>query len=144
MFTLGLVPYAYGNAQVVAARNGKYNQHSPRSQANLENIKKTVPKETWQCFERCIAAHTNSNENFPLFAAAVVCGNIAKLDPDTLNLACGAFLGLRVAYLAVYMGVSKPPLSYARSLIWMLSVGVCFYVMISAGMVMMNGGLMPY
>ena len=110
----------------------------------MEDIKKTVPKDIWQRFERCKAAHTNSNENFPLFAAAVICGNMAKLDPDTLNMACVAYLGLRVAYLAVYIGASKPPISYARTGIWMLSVGICFYMMITAGMVMMNGGPMPY
>ena len=144
MFVLGLVPHSYGQAQVVSARNGKFNQHNPRSQSNMEDIKKTVPKETWQSFERCQAAHINSNENFPLLAAAIVCGNMAKLDPDTLNLACGAFIALRVMYLAVYIGASKPPLSYARTVIWIASVGVCLYILIQAGVVMMNGGPVPY
>lgn len=120
MFVLGLVPHVYGNARVRSARNGKLDQWNPRSQGNLENIKKTVPHELRDNFERCTAAHANSNENFPLLAAAVFCGNIAKIDPYTLNMACGAFLGLRVAYLAVYIGASKSPFSYARSPIWML------------------------
>lgn len=144
MFVLGQVPHSYGTAQVVSARNGKYNQHNPRGQANQEDIKKTVPQETWQTFERCEAAHSNSNENFPLFAAAVICGNMAKLDPDTLNLACGAFLALRVAYTVVYVTASKPPYSYARSLLWFSSVGICLYLMMTAGMTTMNGGPLPY
>ena len=141
---LALVPHAYGSAQVVSARNGKHNNHNPRGQANLEDIKRTVPKETWQTFERSKAAHQNSLENLPLFTAAIICGNIARLDPDTLNMACGAFLGLRVAYLAIYLGITETRLSYARTAIWMSSVVVCFYVLISAGLVMMNGGPLPY
>ena len=143
-YILGMVPHAYANAQIVSARNGKYNNHNPRGQANLEDIKKTVPKETWQCFERSKAAHQNSIENLPLFAAAIICGNIARMGPDTLNGACGAFLGLRVAYLVAYIGITETRLSFARTAIWMSSVAVCFYVLISAGLVMMNGGPLPY
>ena len=143
-YVLGLVPHAYAGSQAVAARNGKMNNHNPRGQANMEEIKKTVPKETWQRIERSKAAHQNSLENLPLFATAVICGNIARLNPDTLNTACGSFLALRVAYLVAYISTTDNRLSFARTGIWASSVAVCLYVMISAGNVMVNGGPLPY
>ena len=143
-YVLGLAPHFYASTQAVFARNGKWNNHNPRGQASLEDIKKTVPKGTWQSIERSKAAHQNSLENLSLFAAAVICGNVAKIDPDTLNMACGAFLGLRVAYLVAYIGITDNSLSFARTGIWMSSVAVCLYILISAGLVMMNGGPLPY
>lgn len=144
-FILAMVPQVYAGAQISIARNGKMgNNHNPRGQANLENIKKTVSKETFECFERSKAAHQNSMENFPLIIATVLCGNVARLDPGVLNTTCGAFMALRIAYLFAYIGITDARLSLARTGIWISSVAVCFYVLMSAGMVMVNGRPLSY
>ena len=144
-YILAMVPHCYAQAQIIIARNGKMaNNHNPRGQANLENIKKTVPKETFQCYERSKAAHQNSMENLPLLVATVLCGNVARLDPGTLNTACGAFLLLRTAYLVAYIGITDTRLSLLRTGIWISSMVVCLYVLIQAGVVMMNGGPLSY
>ena len=50
-----------------------------------------------------------------------------------------AFLGLRIAYTFLYIGVESQGLSYLRSLSWMMSVGCCMTLLIKAGNVLANG-----
>ena len=106
----------------------------------MEDVKKSVPKETFERYERYKAAHHNSLENFPLFAATIICGNMARLDAETLNLASAAYLIIRLLYLIAYVGITKHKYSFARSGLWSTSIAVCFYVLIVAGNVMVNGG----
>jgi uncharacterized MAPEG superfamily protein len=52
---------------------------------------------------RAEGAQQNGFENVGLFAAAVVAGNIAKLDNTTLNYLSGGYLASRVLYNFVYI-----------------------------------------
>jgi uncharacterized MAPEG superfamily protein len=52
---------------------------------------------------RAEGAQQNGFENIGLFAAAVVIGNVAKLDNWTLNALSAAYLASRVAYNALYI-----------------------------------------
>ena len=51
----------------------------------------------------------------------------------------GIFLGLRLAYTFLYIGIESQSLSYLRSLTWMASVGCCMTLLIKAGNVLANG-----
>ena len=61
-------------------------------------------------------------------------------DADLKNLKmCGAFLGLRVVYTYVYIGVESPKLALVRTLVWMTSVGCCMTLLFKAGNVLVDG-----
>ena len=47
--------------------------------------KKSLDRATLGKVERARAAEANALENLPVFAAAVICGNMAGLDVGTLN-----------------------------------------------------------
>ena len=47
--------------------------------------KKSLDRATLGRVERARAAEANAFENLPVFAAAVICGNMAGLDVGTLN-----------------------------------------------------------
>lgn len=52
---------------------------------------------------RAESAQQNGFENVGLFAAAVVAGNIAKLDNSTLNILSGGYILSRIAYNYIYI-----------------------------------------
>lgn len=52
---------------------------------------------------RAEGAQQNGFENIGLFAAAVVAGNMARLDNWTLNALTGGYLASRVAYNLLYI-----------------------------------------
>ena len=52
---------------------------------------------------------------------------------------CGVFLGLRVAYTFLYIGVESPKLSFVRTVVWMTSVGLCMTLLFKAGNVLVDG-----
>jgi uncharacterized MAPEG superfamily protein len=64
-------------------------------------------------------AHRNHFEAFPLFGLAVVFATLSGMNAERLNLLAGAFVVLRIAYTALYLG-NKPSL---RSLVWIAALG---------------------
>ena len=86
-YVLNLVPQVYGATILKNANNGNSDHANPRTHPNT--LKKNTPKEIYGRFERAQAAHNNGFENLPLIAAAVICGNMARLDPSTLNTVAG-------------------------------------------------------
>ena len=50
-----------------------------------------------------------------------------------------AFLGLRIAYAFLYIGIESQSLSYLRSASWFTSVGCCMTLLIKAGNAFANG-----
>lgn len=74
-------------------------------------------------------------ENLPLFASAVILGNMAGLKRDGfggLNGFAASFLALRLAYTAVYLTHKTQGPTAARSLLWAASVGLCLRVIVKA------------
>ena len=81
-----------GPAIVWLIRNkGRYNNHNPRSQYQDNPT-----------IQRLYAAHNNTLEGFPLFAAGMIAGHIVQLDPGII-MACGwSFIVARVLYVYLY------------------------------------------
>ena len=86
-YVLNLVPQVYGATILKNANNGSSDHANPRTHAT--SLKKNTPKEIYGRYERAQAAHNNGFENLPLIAAAIICGNMARLDPSTLNTVAG-------------------------------------------------------
>ncbi len=83
---------------------GGYDNNNPRDQQNsLEGFGK-----------RALAAHQNSIEAFPLFAAGVGFALLAQAPMETVNMLCLAFVAARFAYIACYL----MDLATLRSVVW--------------------------
>ncbi|KAF8875407.1 hypothetical protein CPB84DRAFT_1689632, partial [Gymnopilus junonius] len=79
-----------------------YNNLQPRS--NIPNIKEkeNIPPELAARLQRIEGAHANGMESLPFFGLAVLAGNWAGVDNQTLNIACGLHLICRIAYNYIY------------------------------------------
>lgn len=85
-------------------RNARYDNNHPRDwQARLTG---------WQA--RAHAAQNNGFEALPLFVAAVILPQQAHADQGRIDLLALSFIGIRIAYVAVYLA----NIGTLRSLIW--------------------------
>ena len=112
----GLMPYLW--TAVAKARGPRYDNRDVRAwQSRLEGAA-----------YRAHAAHLNSFEAFPLFAAAVLAAMAAGADPARIDLLAIAFVVLRVVYFAVYMA----NLAAVRSLVWFAAMGCVVAISVAA------------
>ena len=86
----GLLPYV---AVGFAKSGGGYDNARPReSMAKFEGLQ-----------ARAVAAHANSFEAFPFFAAVVLLAAITRADPFQVNTLSVLFIAARLAYIAAYL-----------------------------------------
>lgn len=104
-----------------------------RPRTNLDTWKSQLPTQLWNSLARARGAHINSMEVFPLFAAAVLAGNVAKLPANDMNNMALSFLAARTLYMAVYMGVKNDALAYARTGVYAWSISIPIVVLWKAG-----------
>ena len=103
----GLLPYLYtGIAKVAGPR---YDNRDVRGwQGRLAGLP-----------YRAHAAHLNSFESFPLFAAAVLAALATGADATRINLLAIGYVVLRLVYGVVYL----MDLAALRSLVWFAALG---------------------
>ena len=85
---------------------GGYDNHDPRAWLSAQA--------GWRA--RANAAQANSFEALPLYIAGVFAALYRQADPVWVNTLCAAFIALRVAYIALYVGDRAG----ARSVVWVL------------------------
>lgn len=96
-------------ALAMARQSGGYDNNTPRDQqASLQG---------WG--RRAVAAHLNSFEAFPAFAAAVLVASIAGGDPVWTTRLAVAFVIARTLYVPLYIF----DLDRLRSLVWSVGFG---------------------
>lgn len=106
----GLLPYA---AIGIAKWDKTYlrNNSNPRDwEAKLGGVQ-----------ARAHAAHLNTFEAFPLFAASIFVAALCKSPQSIVDSLAIAFVIARVLYIACYVG----NLATLRSLVWMAGLGLC-------------------
>ncbi|KAK9371445.1 uncharacterized protein V1513DRAFT_386785, partial [Lipomyces chichibuensis] len=79
-------------------------------------------------FERAEAAHKNGMENFPLFATALVIGTVVELPNQSMNAFAGTYLIVRALYTAAYINIKRGKISFVRSALWGLGMGLCISI----------------
>jgi len=95
-----LMPYLL----VAYAKSSSRNNYNPRDSAQkLEGAKR-----------RAYAAHQNSFEVFPFFAAAVIASAQLGASISTINWLAGLFIVARIGYAACYLA----NVATLRSLVW--------------------------
>ncbi|KAL8929279.1 MAG: hypothetical protein Q9208_001362 [Pyrenodesmia sp. 3 TL-2023] len=104
-FLMNFAPHVYSVALITNRNPARYNNVNPKASSNLDSFRKRATAATYSRWERARAAHSNGYESLPLLVAAVVLGNMAKLDAGTMNWAFGAFLVLRAAYIVAYIKI---------------------------------------
>jgi len=104
-------------AKAMQQQSGGYDNHHPRAQqARLTGFG-----------ERALAAHQNSFEIFPLFAAGVLMAHVTQTQGVLIDALAVTFVISRVLYLICYW----IDLSWQRSLIWSVGLICCLLLMLS-------------
>ncbi|KLJ07862.1 hypothetical protein EMPG_16644 [Blastomyces silverae] len=134
-YVLGLVPHGYYVLKLASIR--QISNVMPRD--HFSSLKGNIPADTWNKLCRAHSAHLNALESLPLFAAAMIAGNAAKLPASDLNLIAAEYIGARMIYTALYMGVRSEGLSYLRTGVWAWSIGLPLYGLIQAGRALAGG-----
>ncbi|MEQ1653276.1 MAG: MAPEG family protein, partial [Hyphomicrobium sp.] len=114
----GLLPYL---AIGVAKWNRSYLRHNGDPRAWEAKLTGTPA--------RAHAAHLNSFEAFPLFAAGVIVAGIARAPSATVDVIAMIFIAARIAYLVAYLADADK----LRSLIWMVGMGCSISLFVVAG-----------
>lgn len=111
-----LLPYiATGLAKTAPG----FENRAPRQwQANLQG---------WH--SRAFAAHLNSFEAFPLFAAAVILADVNHVDSQLMTQLSIGFIVARIVYIGCYIADQDK----LRSLAWLAGIVCCVWLFVSAG-----------
>lgn len=108
-----LMPYVL----VAYAKSSSRNNYNPRDAAEkLDGMKR-----------RAYAAHQNSFEVFPFFAAAVIASAQLGGSISTINTLAGVYVAIRIVYAACYIA----NIATLRSLVWLagLLVNIAIFVL---------------
>lgn len=104
-------------AKAMKDESGRYDNNNPRAQqARLTGFG-----------ARALAAHQNSFEVFPLFAAGVLMAHLGQATGVLVDALAVTFVVSRALYLVCYW----IDLHWQRSLIWMLGLACCLGLMLT-------------
>lgn len=131
-YVLTLAPHVYSTAIVSRVSHKIYDNRNPRGTLQSQSIQKSVPQPTFLMYERARACHNNGMENMSLFIGAIILGNMANLDNETLNWGAGTFLVLRALYTVAYVKIESKKASFLRTLVWVAGVITCLWMTVKA------------
>ncbi|KAL2857136.1 hypothetical protein BJY01DRAFT_242529 [Aspergillus pseudoustus] len=130
-YGIGLIPHGYYFVKMMANAKGLATNIVPRE--NLTTLKGKVSDRVWMQLAKAHGAHLNAMENLPLFAIAMLAGNVAKIPTSELNVLSLEYLGARLLYMAAYMGARSEAISYVRTGLWAWSVSIPIMALVKAG-----------
>lgn len=105
----GLMPYLF--VAIAKTTGSRFDNRDPRA---WESRLVGLPA-------RALAAHLNSFEAFPLFAAAVIIAHLMQAPQARVDGLALAFIALRLGYGVCYLA----GWATLRSLVWLLALGCC-------------------
>lgn len=109
------------------AKSGTFGR--PRSQGGYDNSDPRAWLSRQQGHRaRANAAQANSFEALPIFIAGVLVAQLAGVGASSVNALAITFVLLRVLYIALYV----TDRAAARSIVWMLGMGVCIALFVLA------------
>lgn len=130
-YLLALFPHAYALNVATGGKPTKWDNRCPRSTTLKAQLKETLSESDFARYERSEACSANLYENLPLFASAVILGNMAGLKKEGwngLNAFAGMYLGVRAIYTLAYIGIDHNKLSALRTGLWTASWVLCFRI----------------
>ncbi|KAK6000715.1 hypothetical protein QM012_003440 [Aureobasidium pullulans] len=111
--------------------NPRYDLVSPRAEQLISKGK--ITQEQLAQLQRIQAAHSNSMEHYTVFAAAVLCSMVAKLDSGMLNKYATLYTVIRAAYFLIYRQNTTRQAAGVRSVLWWAGNIVCIRLFWFAG-----------
>ena len=87
---------------------------------------------------RAQGAQQNGFENVGLFAAAVVAGNLAHLDPTWLNALSVGYVLSRMGYNLIYINNTTAALATTRTVVFIAGQSMLMTLFVMAGYQMRN------
>ncbi|KAG9854639.1 hypothetical protein KCU98_g2005, partial [Aureobasidium melanogenum] len=111
--------------------NPRHDLVSPRAEQLVSKGK--ITQEQLEQLQRIQAAHSNSMEHYTVFAAAVLCAMVAKLDSGMLNKYATLYTAIRAAYFLVYRQNTTRQAAGIRSVLWWAGNIVCIRLFWFAG-----------
>ncbi|TFK34517.1 hypothetical protein BDQ12DRAFT_726909 [Crucibulum laeve] len=117
--------------QGIAGLNKLFHSVDPRGNVARLSEKKINPDVVAR-IKRMEGAHFNGVESFPLWSLAVLVGNYAGLDNQTLNIVSSLYLFSRVVYNQIYINQTTEKQGSFRSIVWATGLTLPFYLLIKA------------
>ncbi|KAJ7607413.1 hypothetical protein FB45DRAFT_1067959 [Roridomyces roridus] len=108
------------------------NNVAPRTSTAAVTADKNIPPEVAARIMRMEGAHLNGNENFPIWIAAVLAGNIAGLDNRTMNVTSLIYIGGRILYNYIYFNQVTEVESSLRSAVYFSALSCPMYLLFQA------------
>ena len=136
-YALTFLPHAYAVRVATQGKIDQWDNRNPRASGLKDNLRQKLGPEGYAAYERAEAAHYNSLESFPLFATAIIVGNLARLSNEELNTFAAGIGILRALYIVVYISTGTQKYSHIRSVVWITSVGWMMRQLYRAGKVLM-------
>ncbi|WVQ99668.1 hypothetical protein IAU59_006807 [Kwoniella sp. CBS 9459] len=110
----------------------EWDNREPRKNVEKFKAAKLSPSAS-ETYERAEAAQSNGFENLPLFAAAIVAGNAARLPTSTLNTAAAVYLASRIVYNVIYLTASNKFTANLRSVTYLTGIATVMTLFVKAG-----------
>jgi uncharacterized MAPEG superfamily protein len=131
-YIFALMPHVFAVRTYTAASKKEFNMKQPRGFTASVQSDQSIDSLTKGRILRAEAAHANNMENVSLFAAAVVAGNLAKVDAWWLNVLSIGYLADRFVYNHVYIYQDLVP-GALRSVVHFSGVAMVLGLFVLAG-----------
>jgi uncharacterized MAPEG superfamily protein len=131
-YILSVLPHSYALHVATQGKLSTWDNRNPRSSDMRAKLRERLGPETYARYERLESCHANGMENMPLFATAVVLGNLGGLPRAFMSRFVASFLAVRVAYTLVYAQHTTQGPTVVRSTLWIAGVALCFRTIFKA------------
>lgn len=128
-----IVPHLYAVSVYESSSKKKFDTTKPRSFMAKLDDDQTIDQATKNTVIRGEGAQQNGIENLGLFAAAVVAGNVARLDNSYLNALSGGYIATRIVYNLLYLNSHNSTMANMRTAAYLSGIGLILTMFISAG-----------
>jgi len=124
---------------ILIRRTIGFNNIQPRDNvARLAERKEVAPEITARA-ARLVAANLNGNETFPLWSIAVLAGNYARMNNETLNTLALSYVALRILFNYVYANQKTSFHAFIRSAVWTVGISLPLYILLKAANIVQLG-----
>lgn len=130
---LSLAPHIYATQLYQSASSRQFDTRTPRTLMKLVADNQTIDAATKNRIIRAESAQQNGFENLGLFAAAVVAGNMARLDSMWLNGLSVGYLISRMVYTLIYINNTTGTLAATRTGVFASGLGMVCMLFVLAG-----------
>ncbi|CAA7267306.1 unnamed protein product [Cyclocybe aegerita] len=108
---------------LIIDRKVGYNNVQPRSNLNqAKTAKDKISPELAARLERMEGAHLNGNEALPLWAAAVLAGNLVGLDNHWMNIMSASYVVSRLLFNHLYINFNHVGNGVPRTIVFFIGL----------------------